>query len=290
MALAVVLVVVAVVGAEAYRRHRAGTVDEAATVWCLAADRRPALVQAARALGVLRPESTAERLSWPGGTGDTGRSGDQGGNGNEGGTGNPGGTGDAERWRGARPADFARTCRALIGAEQRVSSGGGSSPWSGFTPSLVLAVVSAVLAAWLSRRLATAGTRRVEAEELRSAARSYRLAVERLLRDLEQQRPGIAPDDGEVQDRRLELATRLNAVAAAYRRWSLPRSLSETLDREPLGAGMTARWNDRLPQQRPTLAAETRVALGRLEAEVAQVAGTVAEPGLFRTRTSAGPR
>jgi hypothetical protein len=266
VAVAVVLVVVAIAGTVAYRRHRAGTIDDAATVWCLAADRRPALVQAARALGVVRPESTVEQLRWPGGSGD------------------------AERWRGERRADFARTCRALIGAEQRVPSGGGSSPWSGFTPSLALAVISAVLAAWFSRRLATAGNRRVEAEELRSAARAYRVAVERLLRDLEQQRPGIAPDDGEVQDRRLELATRLNAVAAAYRRWSLPRTLSETLDREPLGASMAARWNARPPQQRPTLAVETRVALGRLEAEVAQVAGAVQEPGLFRTRTSAGPR
>ncbi|SCL19130.1 hypothetical protein GA0074694_2582 [Micromonospora inyonensis] len=46
------LVVAVVAGARAYRRHRAGTVDDAAAVWCLAADRRPALVQAARSLGV----------------------------------------------------------------------------------------------------------------------------------------------------------------------------------------------------------------------------------------------
>ncbi|SCE79803.1 hypothetical protein GA0070618_1010 [Micromonospora echinospora] len=263
-AVAFALVAVAVTGVWAYRRHRAGTVDDAAAVWCLAADRRPALVQAAHALGVVRPESTAERLDWPGGSGG------------------------AERWRGERPADFARTCRALLGAEQR-PSGGGSSPWSGFTPALLLAVVSAALAAWFSRRSAAADARRVEAEALRAAARAYRAAVERLLRELEQRRPGMAPDDGEVQDRRLELATRLRAAATAYRHWSLPRTLGETLDREPLGAGMTARWTARSPQERPGWVAETRVALGRLEAEVAQVAEAMQEPR-FRTRTPAGRR
>ncbi|MFB9546063.1 hypothetical protein, partial [Micromonospora sagamiensis] len=165
-----------------------------------------------------------------------------------------------------------------------------SSPWSGFTPALLLAVVSAALAAWFSRRSAVAGARRVEAEELRAAARAYRVAVERLLRELEQRRPGVAPDEGEVQDRRLELATRLRAVAAAHRRWPLPRALGETLDREPLGAGLAARWTARPPQERSGWAAETRGALGRLEAEVAQVAEVMQEPGLFRTRTSAGRR
>ncbi|MEU4569352.1 hypothetical protein [Micromonospora sp. NPDC023956] len=264
VAVAVALVAVVVTAVWAYRRHRADTMD-AAAVWCLTADRRPALVQAARALGRVHPESTVERVRWSGGSGG------------------------AERWRSERPADFARTCRALIGAEQR-PSGGGSSPWSGFTPALLLAVVSAALAAWFSRRSAVADARRVEAEALRAAARAYRAAVERLVRELEQRRPGMAPDDGEVQDRQLELATRLRAVSATYRDWSLPRTLGETLDREPLGAGMVARWTARPPQDRPGWAAETRGALGRLEADVAQVAEAMREPGPFRTRMPAGRR
>lgn len=264
VAMSVALLAALVVGGWAYQRHRARTVDDAATVWCLAADRRAALVGAGHALGTVRPESTAQRVAWPGGSGD------------------------AERWRGQRPADFARTCRALIGAQQRVPSGGGGSPWSGFTPSLLLAVVSAALAAWFSRRLTVAGYRRTEAEELRAAARAYRAAVERLVGELEQQRPGLVPDEGEVRDRRLALATRLDAVAAAYRHWSLPRGLRERLDREPLGGRLTGRWTAQPPQQRAAWAADVRVALDQVEAEVAQVAGVVAEPGLFRTRSSVG--
>lgn len=264
---AVGLALVALVaGGVAYQRRNATrTVDDATTVWCLAGSRRADLVQAARALGTADRESTVERMSWSGGGGDP------------------------ERWRQDRPADFARTCRALVGAARVPSGGGGgSSPWSTFLPSLALAVASAALAAWFSRRLATAGTRRSTAEELRAAGRAYRLAVDRLLRDLEQPRPGIALTDGEVQDRRLELAARLNAVAADRPRWPLPRELSERLDREPFGAPLAARWTAQPPAERPGWVARTRVALGRLDAEVEHVAGAVQDPGLFRRRTSVG--
>lgn len=267
VAVTVGLALVALVGAGAVAYRRAGAppeVDDATTVWCLAESRRSDLVHAARALGMVTPESTVERLGWSGGGGD------------------------AERWRTARRTDFARTCRALVGAARVPAGGGSSSPWSTFLPSLALATISAGLAAWFSRRLATAGTRRTTAEELRAAGRAYRLAVDRLLRDLEQPRPGIALTDDEVQDRRLELAARLNAVAAARPRWSMPRELSESLDQEPFGAPLAARWNARPPSERPGWVARTRVALGRLDAEVEQVARAVQDPGLFRQRKPVG--
>lgn len=260
----IVLLVGVIGGGWAYQRHRARTVDDAAAVWCLATDQQAQLVDAAKALGAVRPESTEQRLVWSGGAGD------------------------AYRWRGRQPVDFVRSCRALIGAQRRVPSDGEASPWSGFTSSVLLAVISAGVAAWFSRRLTAAGHRRTEAEELRAAARAYRSAVERLVRELELQRPGTVPDEGEVQDRRLALATLLEAVATTYRRWPLPGALRQRLDREPLGGRLTERWASRPVQQRAGWAADVRSALDELEAEVAQVARVVAEPGLVRPRSSVG--
>ncbi|WDZ86931.1 hypothetical protein [Micromonospora cathayae] len=261
------VLILLVAGGLAYRQNRSGSVDDDATaVWCLADTRRAELVQAARVLRVVGPESTTDRLTWPGGGGG------------------------AEQWRTSRQADFARTCRVLVRAGQLPAGGGSSSPWASFLPSLVLAVAGAALAAWFGRRSATAGIRRTTADELRTAARAYRLAVDRLLRDLEQPRPGIVPRDDEAQDRRLELAARLNAVAAEQPRWLLPRELSERLDQEPFGSPMAARWTVEPAAQRPAWTMTTRVALGRLDAEVEQVAGAVQDPGLFRRRTPGGTR
>ncbi|WBB77391.1 hypothetical protein O7606_13920 [Micromonospora sp. WMMD882] len=262
---AAVLVLVGLVVVVVVALRRGGDVNDAATVWCLADTRRPELVAAARDLTVVTPASTVDKVGWPGGSGDL------------------------AGWRAARGADFARTCRALIGAQQQGKAGGDQSPWSTFAPSLALAVASAVLAAWFSRRLATAGVRRTEADGLRTAVRAYRVAAERLLRDLEQPRPGIAPTDGEAQDRRLELATRLNGVAAGRRRWALPRRLSERLDEDPFGTPLATVWGALSPAGRPAWIARTRVALGRLEAEVEEVARMVQEPGLFRGWATDGP-
>ncbi|MER7458255.1 hypothetical protein [Micromonospora sp. NPDC126480] len=270
----VVLVVLLLTG---YLWRRAGSrpaADDAAAVWCLAAAQRPALAEAARNLGAVHPESTADRLHWPGGAGE------------------------AMRWREARPGDFDRVCLALIASRQVGGAAAASaSSWSTLAPSLVvtlagglLAVGTGVLGAFFSRRLATAGGRRLEAEALRGAARAYRLAVERLLRSLEQPGPGLAPEDEEVTERRLDLAARLNAVAAAHAGWVLPRQLSEALDAGPYGGSLVVRWNAERPERRLLWLTEVRAALGRLEADVERVAQAIQEPGLFRDREPAERR
>ncbi|GIJ33029.1 hypothetical protein ACN26Z_06480 [Verrucosispora sp. WMMD703] len=266
---AVVFLVVLLVTGWLWRRSGARpTVDDGAVVHCLAAARRPALVDAARSLGLVSPESTVDTLRWPGGEGDL------------------------VAWRSAQPADFDRTCLALIAAGKQGGAGsGGTSPWSTLAPSLVvtlvsgtLAVVTGVLAAYFTRRLATAGARRMEAERLRDAMRAYRLAVEQLLRELAQPGPGLAPDDEAVVDRRLELAARLNAVAAAHPAWDLPVQISTALDAAPHGESLAAGWHAQRPPDRRGWTSDVRAALLRLESDVERVAQAIQEPGLFRDR------
>jgi hypothetical protein len=266
---AVVLLVVLLVTGWLWRRSGARpAMNDGALVHCLSAARRPALADAARSLDLVSPESTVDTLRWPGGEGDL------------------------AAWRSARPADFERTCLALLSASRQGSArSGGTPPWSTLIPSLVvtlasgvLALVTGVLAAYFTRRLATAGARRMEAERLRDAMRAYRLAVEQLLRELAQPGPGLAPDDEAVVDRRLELTARLNAVAAAHPAWDLPDRISTALHIEPHGESLAAGWHAQRPADQRGWASGVRTALLRLEADVERVAQAIQEPGLFRDR------
>ncbi|WP_320065975.1 hypothetical protein [Micromonospora sp. RTGN7] len=255
-----------VAGGLAYRQATAGpTVDDGARIYCLSAEHRAGLAEAAVALDLAEPGPSADLLTWRTGLGDV------------------------EQWRDDRRADFDRACLGLLAAtRQGGSSGGGSSPWSTVAPSLVLAVASAVLAAWFSRRQATTGVRRAEADSLRTAGREYRRATEALLRELEQARPGLPPDDGEVRKWRLELVGRLNAVADARRGWELPRRLSDALDEEPVGPRAVPGGRD--PQRRAEWIGGQRDALRQLATEVEQVAQAVQHSGFLPGRPPASVR
>ncbi|MER7168253.1 hypothetical protein ABT336_19565 [Micromonospora sp. NPDC000207] len=241
--------------------------DDGARVYCLAAERRADLVDAASALGLASASPTDGQLRWH----------DR--------------QGGPDQWRQDRPADFDRACLALISAAGRAGGGGGGpSPWATLTPSLVLAAASAALAAWFSHRLATVGVRRAEADTLRAAARQYRLAVEPLLRHVEEALPGLLPNPEEIRRGRQELASRLRAVADARRSWGLPRRLATALDERPDGPLYDAPRGSAGADLRSTWVQHRRTELNRLEAEVGQVAQAVESPGVLPGRTPAGLR
>ncbi|MFI0792936.1 hypothetical protein ACH4OY_09580 [Micromonospora rubida] len=260
-----VLLVLVVVGLAYWQATAGPKVDDGARIYCLSAEHRAGLAEAAVALDLAEPGPSADRLTWRTGLGDV------------------------EQWRAARRADFDRACLGLLAAgRQGGSPGGNSSPWSTVAPSLVLAAASAVLAAWFSGRQATAGVRRAEADSLRTAGREYRRAAAALLHELEQARPGLPPDDDEVRKWQLELVNRLNAVADARRGWELPRRLSAALDQNPVGSRAVPAGRD--PERRAEWFGGQRDALSQLATEVEQVAQAVQHSGLLPGRPPAGVR
>ncbi|WP_428961819.1 hypothetical protein [Micromonospora fluostatini] len=266
-AVAVTVVVVLLAGGAWRAATRRPTTDDGARVHCLSTAQRAALVEAATALGLATPAPVAGQMRWS----------DR--------------QGTPEQWRADRPADFDRACLALIAAAQRgQGGGGGGSPWATVLPSLLLAVVSAALAAWFSRRLATAGARRAQADALRAAAREYRLAVEPLLRHVEEALPGRYGQEDEIHRRQRDLASRLDAVATAHRGWGLPRRLGTELAGQLPGPLHDVPRGSAGSSDRPGWVRRQRTELTRLEAEVEQVAHAVESPGVVPGRVPAAVR
>lgn len=232
---------------------------DAALVFCLSSDQRPHLVEAAVALGLAHPGAAPDRLT----TNDQDQT--------------------IEQWRGGHRADFDRACRALVGA-QRHETGSSTEPSNGLLTLLVPALLSGAVGWFFSAQLATAGARRVQADGLRTASRAFVDAGEAFVRQQQQARTGLPPDDEAVHTRRAELAAALNQVASARRWWRMPRRLSETLYGPQLGPAMTEDWFPLDTAERATRATTLRSALGRFTAEVEQVARAVQSSGLPRTR------
>ncbi|MFI6132994.1 hypothetical protein [Micromonospora sp. NPDC051141] len=244
-------------------------VDDATRVWCLSAAHRPGLVDAARALGLATPGPAEGQLSWSGRQGSP------------------------EQWQADRRADFDRTCRALTAAARLDRAGAGTpppSPWATLLPSILLAAASATLAAWFSRRSATAGTRRTEADALRAATREYALAVESLLSHVERVTPGPFPGVDDLRARRRELASRLHTVTGARPRWRLAHRLGDALDSSAGPLHDVPRGGAADDPRRAEWVRGQRTELSRLEAQVAQVAQAVENPGLVPGRTPAAVR
>ncbi|MGW0432957.1 hypothetical protein ACWDV4_10490 [Micromonospora sp. NPDC003197] len=232
---------------------------DAALVFCLSADQRPHLVEAAVVLGLTHPGSAPDRLT----TNGQDRS--------------------IEQWRSGHRADFDRACAALIGA-QRHETGSSTEQSNGLFALLVPALLSGAVGWFFSAQLATAGARRVQADGLRTASRAFVDAGEAFLRQQQTAQAGLPPDDETVHTRRVELAAALDQVASARRWWRMPQRLSETLSGTPLGPAMTEDWFPLDTADRASRATALRSALGRFAAEVEQVARAVQSSGLPRTR------
>ncbi|GAB3139382.1 hypothetical protein GCM10027290_08480 [Micromonospora sonneratiae] len=239
--------------------HADGPADDAAVVFCLSRAERPRLVDAAVALGLATPGSTPERLTAHGEERDV------------------------EGWRRDRRADFDRACRALVAARQHETGTAGEKS-SGFLTLLLPALISGAVGWFFSAQLATAGTRRVQADALRAAIRAFVNASEGFVRQQQETRAGLPPDDEEVHTRRAELAAGLDQVASAKRWWRLPERLSEDLYGDTLGPRMTQDWFPLTSAEKDARAAVLRASLGRFSAEAEQVAQAVQSSGLPRPR------
>jgi hypothetical protein len=236
--------------------------DDAVRVFCLSPAERPRLVDAAVALGLAQPGSTPDRLT-AGGQERT-----------------------VEDWRASNRPDFDRGCRALIAARQH-ENGARSESGSGLLTSLLPALLTGAVGWFFSAQLATAGARRVQADGLRAATRAFVSASEGAIRQLEQVRAGLPPDDDEVHARRSELAAALDRVGSSHRWWRRPATLSSSMYGTTFGPTMTQDWFPLSATEKVAKAAQLRSELGRLSAAAEEVAqalqsSVLPHPGMWR--------
>jgi hypothetical protein len=189
-------------------RH-AGMADSS-VVYCLSADRRPQLRDAAVALGMGSPApSSATDLV----VGDR--------------------PVDLDRWRGQHPRDFEKACTALMAAVRGPGQPGGGGDTSSLLASVVplVAAVAGALLTWrATARRDAGGLLRQQAEALRSANLRFVQAAERYLR--RRLEPGDPPSPDELRERRSDLAAQVDQVAASHPAWTLPREVRQRLSTE----------------------------------------------------------
>lgn len=203
-----------------YLDSRAEEEQAAEAVFCLSAERRPQLVEAAVNLGLgTRVDGAPERL------GVDGRS------------------WDIEEWRGRQPESFDRACTALADAQALAQPGGGGGDSSALL-TLLDALLPAAAGAWLTlaltARLDAGGVRRLQAETLRSASLRFRQAAENYLRLRSGLGPGDPPSVDALYERRAELAAQLGQVSALHPDWTVPTELQRRLSSD-LGGDLVGR-------------------------------------------------
>jgi hypothetical protein len=190
--------------------------DDAMRVYCLAPEQRAAMSEAAVALGFAREKDGRYRLS-------------------------SGASLELDTWREHDPADFGRTCSALMAARglpaqvttQQPAEPGVMATLLPFLTGLSGAVLAFVAAAWrdrVGRSRALADDLRVRFEEFGSAAATY----------LGSWTPSRSGE--QVADRRGALLTQLARVRTPRRQRIRARSIEDELTTGPLGEDLTRNW------------------------------------------------
>ncbi len=233
-----------------------GTSD-ADVVFCLSPAQRPHLIDAAEALGLGRATPRPVRIVVPAGRELA-----------------------VDEWKRTRPADFQRTCAALVRASRTVvpvPSAGLRSILSVLLPVVVGAVLTGVTTMMLTSWKDAGTRRRSLAGTLRSAVLAFHQATETYL--------GAWTGDGDptsaqesVRTRRFELISAARRVADEYHRWQLPRDLQDLVSGDELGEGLAVGWHGANDRQRGERAVLVRAELHRVGTTVERIAEALELP------------
>lgn len=189
---------------------------DARDVFCLQADERDALADAAVALGLARPDSTPERLLVDDGPVT------------------------AYEWRGEHNEDFVRACDALSSVRGKATATGGGA--TGFVAPLLTVVLTSALTYATTRRQNRTTRGEADADELRAAVTAYVNATNEFL---DTRIPYPADDPTTAMDAAREAVIgRLNGIAERKPAWVAVRSVVALLREGELGASMDQELGD----------------------------------------------
>jgi hypothetical protein len=240
--------------------------DDGLLVYCLSADHRPALVEAARNLGVVTPDSTLTHVVPAPGRGSVG--------------------GTVDDWRTQHPTDFWRSCTALASAQDPSSltqQGGLVDPLvSALAPVLVGVLITAAVGEWLNAQSRGRERAAVVRTTFHTAVRAVDDYVDRWSGD------GSPTMDelGRTARARLADLRFVVATAATGRRHRATVSrIRTTLDTEPLGDALTRNWRGNRSGV-PARQTAIRGTLQMLARDVGDLASALETPHRFHWRTA----
>jgi hypothetical protein len=218
-------------------------------VFCLSADQRPRLKDAAVTLGLAEADTLADHVI------------------------------AANRsislveWRAQRPRDFNRACTALMA--QRVPSPSSASWIMGLVATLNVLVGG--LIGYGTARLRDIGIRaEQQGRALRQAATAFDTAIRAYLRARVKVSPKVPPETA-VHDRRSELEAEMRHVKVLRPEWTVPKQVLSEL-RGQLGEDLTKEWQLQAPAERDARAERLRAKLDELTSEITRVAHAVEHP------------
>lgn len=144
-------------------------------------------------------------------------------------------------------------------------------------PVIVGALLTWFTSAWRHR----VGCRRLQADALRAAARTFIRTGQTYLREWTDRRGGAHPRIRGVLDSRDELAVQLRQVSELRPRWILPNRLQELLSGGRLGERMTRSqiWARMSDEEREREGQALRSELSTLDVAVDRIAHALERPG-----------
>jgi hypothetical protein len=244
----------------------APAVGDSDIVFCLSADQRPHLVEAAVSLGLARSAGRPDQLDVP-----------------------ARGVLTIDDWSRDRGEDFRRACRALVDASRTLlpaPGGAGTGPLAAtllvllpvFAGVLLTGGVSALGSWWRN----AAARRAAMAAALRSSMGAFSQAVETYLDAWLTQAGDPTAAAAPLAGLRSASLAAARQVVAAYPRWRLPRELQAAASADGFGAALTAGWQSggNPHKRRLDRVARVRADLRALETTAERLARALERPGI----------
>jgi hypothetical protein len=218
-------------------------------VYCLSADQRPRLKDAAVTLGLAQPDRVADQLIVAGRRLSL------------------------ADWRTQRPSDFNRTCTALMAQRSPTAS---SASWATGLIATINVLVGALIGFWTARWRDIGLRSEQQGRMLYQAGVAFDAAARAYLRERQKTGPNM-PSDMAVHDRRAELAAELRRVQALRPQWTIPKQLLSVLN-DSLGDGLTQEWERQDVAGRSARAENLSAELNELADSIATVAHALERP------------
>lgn len=231
-------------------------------VFCLSAEHRSGLVDAATALGLVKPGSRPDRISPLRG----------------------GGPVDLTAWRVRDSAAFRKACTALVGSAALAQAAPENAGGSGFLTWFLPILVGAGLAWGATEYRSMRDRGQAAANEIRAAAAEFRVTAGAYAASWVQTTVAGAPSAEGLDRSRTAAVASLSRTVGHRTRWRFARQVLADLNGPHYRAALTSAWQGVDQQGRRARAERIEEALRGFEADVEKIAAAVQSLSFPRRR------